>query len=601
MNLDITEELQNYLDAKGKVVLNACPGGGKTTAIAQKIINLEEEYKSAYGNYSGIACLSFTNVAKDEINLTYNQLCGGVLQYPHLVSTIDSFINTFITLPFYYLLERNFARPQILEKKERLDSFWQINDAKTGKSTGALRHPMNTFKTKENKILFYLYAPSKIRLEPDGTYSVNGNKPSPEKVDLDIFKKYCKYIKGWQFEKGLITTNDSAFIALRLLRKNPSISKWLSKRFPHIIVDEAQDNSLMQHQIFEELNSQGLLNIEFIGDPYQSLFEFRDANPQLFLDKYNSEDYAALNLLNNRRSPQRIIDCFSFLRPVDERTIKSACKEDLKEPLLVYRYKEDDRGDIINNFELYCNDKGYRKLKVVVRGNSVRNKMLGRDAQQKPWHSQLAYDLISTKIEYDDKNLKDAINIARNIIITLENQGLSFSEFGHLRAELKTDFLFNAHIIKFVEGLPELSHTIEEWTDLCPTYVKEALNLDFDINFGLKKTSKFFAKSTRTEPVSDHFNRVDIEKTSSLTTVHQVKGKTLDAILIFFDERNHASNINFKDLEPDNDTFIKEKKRIIYVAMSRPKHLLAMAFPEKITEAQLKEKFGQDISIINIE
>ena len=35
--------------------------------------------------------------------------------------------------------------------------------------------------------------------------------------------------------------------------------------------------------------------------------------------------------------------------------------------------------------------------------------------------------------------------------------------------------------------------------------------------------------------------------------------------------------------------------------MSRPKHLLAMAFPEKITEAQLKEKFGKDISIINIE
>lgn len=602
MKLDITEQLQNYLDAKGRVVLNACPGGGKTTAIAQKIINLEKKYKSTYGYHSGIACLSFTNAAKDELNLTYNELGGQSLKYPHLVSTIDSFINTYITLPFYYLLERNFARPQILENNKSLDLFWKIKyKNKRGQLVDGLRNPMNSFKAKTNRSIYYQYLPSEIRLEPDGSYSVNGNAPSADKVDLAVFKKYCKYIKKWQFEKGLITTNDSAFIALKLLRKNPRISKWLVNRFPHIIVDEAQDNSLMQHQIFEELNSQGLKNIEFIGDPYQSLYEFRDANPQLFLDKYNHEDYQSLDLSNNRRSPQRIIDCFSLLRPVEERVIKSACIIDLNEPLLVYRYKADNRGDIINNFELYCNHKGYQKLKVVVRGNSVKNKMLGRDAQQKPWHNSLAYDLITAKIEYDGKNLKDAINIARNIVIGLENNELTFFELAHLRAELKIDYIFNARIIKFIEGLPALSNTVEDWSNLCPTYIKEILNLDYDINFGLKKTSRYFSKSTRTEPVSNHFNRVDIEKTSSLTTVHQVKGKTLDAILIFFDERNHASNINFRDLEPQNDGFITEKKRIIYVAMSRPRHLLAMAFPEKITETQLKEKFGQDISIVNLE
>jgi superfamily I DNA/RNA helicase len=152
MELDITEELQNYLDARGKVVLNACPGGGKTTAISQKIIQLEEEYKSSYGNHSGIACLSFTNAAKDELNLTYNQLCGKTLQYPHLVSTIDSFINTFITLPFYYLLERNFARPQILENNERLNLFWKTKyKNQRGQMVDGLRNPMNSFKAKTNR------------------------------------------------------------------------------------------------------------------------------------------------------------------------------------------------------------------------------------------------------------------------------------------------------------------------------------------------------------------------------------------------------------------------------------------------------------------
>jgi superfamily I DNA/RNA helicase len=597
MKLDITDELQAYFDAKGKVVLNACPGGGKTTAIAQKVINLEDEYKSTYGNHSGIACISFTNAAKDELNLTYNLLSGKNLQYPHMVSTIDSFINTFITLPFYYLLERNFARPQILESNERLNSFWEIQS--NGRSV--LKRPMNSFKTKDNKPLYYLYKPSKIRLEPNNSFSIAGNAPSEEKVDLEVFKKYCEYIKGWQFKKGLITTNDSAYIALRLLRKNPKIGKWLVQRFPHIIVDEAQDNSLMQHRIFEELNNQGLANIEFIGDPYQSLYEFRDANPKLFLDKYEGDEYTSLDLSNNRRSPQRIIDCFSLLRPQDKRTIKSAYESDLNEPILVYRYKTDDRSDIVSHFEDYCTSKGFNKNKVVVRGNSIRNKMLGRDAQQRPWHNQLAYELIAAKIEYDDKNLKEAINIARNIVIRLENTGISLADLGHLRAELKSDYLYNARIIKFVEGLPELSNTVEDWSNLCPAYIQQTLNLDFDVDFGIKKTSKYFAKTTRTEPVSMHFNRVDIDKTSSLTTVHQVKGKTLDAILIFFDENNHASNINFRDLEPDVNGFIKEKKRIIYVAMSRPKHLLAMAFPEKITEDQLKERLGEDISIVDLD
>ena len=72
----------------------------------------------------------------------------------------------------------------------------------------------------------------------------------------------------------------------------------------------------------------------------------------------------------------------------------------------------------------------------------------------------------------------------------------------------------------------------------------------------------------------------------------------MDAILVFFDDKDHPSNINFRDLEPDDDGFIKEKKRIIYVAMSRPKHLLALAFPEKITEDEIKEKLGDNITII---
>jgi len=603
MNLEMSNELEKFLLARGKIVLNACPGGGKTTAIARKLMDLEPEYLSTHGNYSGVACLSFTNAAKEELNDKYLELRGGQLKFPHLVSTIDSFINQYITLPYYYLLNRDFERPKILDDVNILNSAWKIDyiDKKTGKTKEGLKKEINDFKAKSGRSIYYVYAPSSIRLEPDASFTIKGKMPSDEKVDIKVFNNYCKHIKKWQFEKGLITTNDSAYIAYHLITKNPKISQWLALRFPHILVDEAQDNSLLQHRIFEELGNQGLKNIEFVGDPYQSLYEFRDANPGLFLEKYSDGNYQPLDLTNNRRSPQHIIDCFSLLRAKDHVKIETACKQNLDIPITVYRYSDDNRSDIINHFEGICNDKAFLKRKIVVRGNTIRNQMLGRNAIQKPWHSQTAYDLIQAKIEYADKNIKEAISISRRIAVKLQFSSLSYAKLIEKRKDLQLDYNFNAFLIKFIQNLPALSNTVKEWTDLTERYLRDTLGLTEAVLLGLKRPSRYLAKTTLTESVDAHFNRVDIDKTGSLTTIHKVKGKTLEAILIFFDKHNHRENINFRDIACEEDgEFISEIKRIIYVAMSRPEHLLAMAFPESISEEDIKTKFGDNIKIVPV-
>ncbi|HAJ81230.1 UvrD-helicase domain-containing protein [Zunongwangia profunda] len=598
MNIDITSELQAYLDASGKVVLNACPGGGKTTAIAQKIINLEPQYLKKYDAYSGIACLSFTNAAKDELNETYSRLCGKTLSYPSIISTIDSFINIYITLPYYYLLQRDFARPRILENNKKLNKFWNITYTQNGKVKQGISRPLLEFKNKAGKYLYFVYPPADIRIEPDGTFSLKGIVPSEDKVDPEKFINYCKYIKNWQFKRGLITTNDSSFIALTLLKKFPKIAIWLSKRFPHIIVDEAQDNSLLQHQVFDKLQEHGLKNIEFIGDPYQSLYEFRDANPQLFLSKFQNDSYQGLELTDNRRSPQHIIDCFSLLRPDTASKINTACTEDLKEPILIYRYSTEDRSKVVQHFDDYCYVNNYDQRKVVVRGNTVRNKMLGRNAVEEPWKSNIPYELITARIEYEDNNLREAVRLMRSIVIDLKNPEATPSKKAELREDLKTDYNHNAKLIKLIKNLPQLTNTVEVWSQKCCDYIEKHLGIDATISFKIKRASTKFQKTTRNEPVNHHFKRVDIAQTNALTTVHQVKGKTLDAILVFFDEKNHKENINFRDIEPEQNGFISEKKRIIYVAMSRAKHLLAMAFPLSISDKQITDKFGDNVIIV---
>ena len=601
MNVESNIELENYLKTRGKVILNACPGGGKTTAIALKIALLETEIADTRGKFSGIACLSFTNAAKDEINDKYREVNEKSLNFPNLVSTIDSFINRYITLPYYYLMGRNYKRPKILEDNKRVNKLFvrYYKDAK-GITQEALKDDIKEFKTLNGQILYHKYKPEKIRLEPDGSYTWNGKIPDLNVVNPEVFTNYCKYIKRVQFEEGLITTNDSAYCAYYILVKYPKIAKWLTSRFPCIIIDEAQDNSLLQHKIFECLTQAGLNHIEFIGDPYQSLYEWRDADPQLFINKCEDTTYTNLPFTGNRRSPKHIINCFSLMRPIKERTIKYIGNEKKIEPILVYRFGNNDRTEIVKHFERKCKDSKYLKRKIVVRGNEKLNELIGRNAIQEPWHEREAYAIIRICIEFEDRNLKEAINLARRIVIDVVNPKMTYSDRANLRSEISTDYKFNAGLIDFIEGLPSLNLTVKEWTEKTEKYLEDVLELDYSFDLKLKKrASSKVSKETFDDPVSKHFKRVNVDEISTITTVHQVKGKTLDAILVLFDEKNHGSNINFKDLEPDRKGFLKEKKRIIYVAMSRPKHLLALAFPSTVSGEEIIKKLGSNVVIIN--
>lgn len=602
LNFEINAQRKVFLEAKGKIVLNACPGSGKTTAIAKKIILLEKEYETGHNKYSGIACLSYTNTAKDELNIKYSQIAGRTLRYPHHVSTIDSFINHFITLPFYNLLNRDFKRPKILDNTGILDTMWLTTyTGKDGKLKEGLLRPLNDFKAKDNRSIYHTYPPSSIRIEPDGKFSYNGVNPSKDTVDIEQFNKYCKHIKQKQFEKGLISTGDSAYIALYLLRKYKKIGEWLTNRFPHMIIDEAQDNSEIQHCIFEELEKQGLKNIEFVGDPFQSLYEWRDANPKLFLQKYNdSINWQGLDLTDNRRSPQRIIDAFSLIRASTDPKINSSCEMDKGLPIIIYRYSANNSSKLIKHYEKLCKENDLKDNQVVVRGNTFKNQILGVSRSIEPWKEEMPYGIIEAKHLYESKEMKNAITLLRKIVIPLIGPNLNYIEQRELENNLKSEHPFNSLLIEILHDLPKFNLSIAQWTTNTQIFLKEKLDTENEVDFSIKnRNSKYFNKSVLLEAVDLHFKKSSSENAILITTVHQVKGKSLDSILIFFNENKHKDTITFDDIISNNDSFPSEKQRIIYVAMSRPKHLLAMAFPSSVSEDDLKKKFGSNIKIVS--
>src|SRR5690606_14209734 len=103
------------LKAEGNVVLQACPGSGKTYIVAKKLLQYLKNWDRPH---QGVAVLSFTNVASVEVE---NQTKGLMpdsfkIEYPHFIGTIDSFINNYILLRFGYLFISPRKRPMIAIK-----------------------------------------------------------------------------------------------------------------------------------------------------------------------------------------------------------------------------------------------------------------------------------------------------------------------------------------------------------------------------------------------------------------------------------------------------------------------------------------------------
>ena len=107
-----SDEQQDAINESGKFVLRACPGSGKTYTVAHRLAKRLGEWSRPR---AGIATLSFTNVAHEEISRQLQSLAlAPVPPYPHFLGTIDSFVNTWIFLPFGHLVMACQNRPAIV-------------------------------------------------------------------------------------------------------------------------------------------------------------------------------------------------------------------------------------------------------------------------------------------------------------------------------------------------------------------------------------------------------------------------------------------------------------------------------------------------------
>jgi ATP-dependent helicase/nuclease subunit A len=84
-------------------------------------------------------------------------------------------------------------------------------------------------------------------------------------------------------QRGLLDFSDIEHYALEIL-KNPQAASEYREKFRYIFIDEYQDSNIVQETLIHRIK--GTDNVFMVGDVKQSIYKFRLAEPELFIDKY---------------------------------------------------------------------------------------------------------------------------------------------------------------------------------------------------------------------------------------------------------------------------------------------------------------------------
>ncbi len=264
--------------------LLAVPGSGKTTALQAKLYCLAKQMP--FEDRSGILVLSHTNKAVEEIEKKLKNHCPQLFEYPNFIGTMQSFVNDFLTKPYY--INHNKYKIGIIDtdiykdrlKKYALDTFVACNETKRLFRTPNIDWLYN-FDIKQdvdnNSYIIDRRSQAKVIIEnPKGNtkpqnYS-DWDTNTKNKVQENLIRLKLDILKS-----GTLSFEDCYFYGNTYFYKYPKIKRIMQNRFKYVFIDEAQDLEKYQLDIIETIFNSGKSNciIQRIGDINQSIYNSR--------------------------------------------------------------------------------------------------------------------------------------------------------------------------------------------------------------------------------------------------------------------------------------------------------------------------------------
>lgn len=579
--------------------LKACPGSGKTEVVGIKAAYEIAEWKK---KFIGIAVLSFTKNAAKEIADRIKKFGGtNSTQHPHFIGTIDSWLHGYILHPFAH-------KATSYKGKDSDKSYRLVDNEEKYDFLSSFKTIFSMIPYKDAWVNdYYFECTNPLELQSQSRYLDLTSVSSQHKKALQENKE--KFLKA-----GLATYADAEFLCYYLLKNTPTVLNNVVKRFPIIIIDECQDLSNNQLEILKLLNQKGAV-IHFVGDNNQSIYEFKKVYVEKISAFIAENNLTEKLLTKNFRSNQKIVNVSIELEKYNTGNIPISVvgneAEIALKSCILWEYKDDefsqlpqkfiDRISLINSTKLKTESKiEISKSGILARAHSTLSVF-----RSHPTSGLSKIELFANGLNCwansprSGKDMQNALQQIGKSISMLAYNGNGNHQHQYCpdaynqiewRNQL-SDLIIK--VINTTTGVyPFASLTWSQWIANLKVFLE-----NYWTNF-ISVTNDWDSVKSKIKSPSGYASKlvIDTIKASQniysekirMTTFHDVKGETLDAVLIV-SAKNKKSRGGHYEQWLSQDPKEKEFVRFAYVASSRPKHLLIWAIPKK-TNNQFIEK-----------
>lgn len=625
INLNITEEDISFVEKrfgfnfnKGQkdiirfwenADIQACPGSGKTTTLAAKLIILANKLPKSFKQ--GICVITHTNVAVAEIKHKLGSYSNFYDTYPNHFGTIQSVVDKFFTIPAFKN-EYKYS-PTIVDSESycrEIDKFQSLYKTAMFLSTknideiGYLSYNRYNFEVSKNI----------NQAEP---FSVNGI--SVEKMTDHLLK--IKHAKDTLLSRGFLKYDEAYSLAFKYLRENKSIQSLFHKRFPIVFIDEMQDMEIHQSDFINCLTEGTTSIVQKIGDINQSIYNYVQSDS---IDIWKPKINVALQLTETARISNNVVNVIKNICVYPQNDMKGWDNDAPINPTIIVfddatilKVKE-KFGELLIQYNLHkglgCKAIGARLSDSRLNINSYwtefeRNSNNGDFHNFSSFINQIAHTLGKTN------NIKDArrlylILICKCMKICMIRSPLTthyftpFTLMAYLESEhFEMYKITNINLLTWIK-LKTNRDTIQEQFK---NYIQELISIFNSANGGAIES--FFSDET-TSNINANNNMIykfkvgEEEVDIHFDTIHGVKGETHSATL-YLETYNRTYDIGGKILEfiissekkqntyRKNDAF-RRKLPMAYVAMSRATKFLCIAVHRDRYSENYKRYFESD-------
>ncbi|ESW80850.1 ATP-dependent DNA helicase [Mesorhizobium sp. LSJC285A00] len=534
------------------IAITACAGSGKTRTAVHRLAEMRRRLDDRHGM---VALLSFSNIAVDTFRRDYLALMrandGGQQPFGIEIDTVDGFITTNVLRPHGYHVMGCGCTPYLVDGREPFLKNFTVFDGVRPNPTADLR----------------------ISFE-NGDFSFKIGRNAPKKIPTAEAKKAL----GKLGAVGAYTHASARYWVLRVLKEKPYVLRALVRRYPHILVDEAQDVG-PEHEAILKLMVDGGSRLSLIGDPHQGIYEFSGANGS-FLSGYAKQlGVTERNLSINYRSVPAIVDLANKLCGRNDKA-KRIAPEILNGAFFI-PFKKDEKDNALATFRYMLKEAGIADKDgvVVCRSGEWADQWSGGEDGQGQGIVKAFADAAVCRDKF--RRLDQAYDHTCIGIV-----GLLANQHRDLISKLSRP-AGSADIMKLrraiwgyardpAAGLP--SATLLADTQWHPLLVERAksfiafLESDFGLSAGENLGNRLAKKALLNKPLIQmpDLAQPDSPPQFRVSTVHKVKGESLEGVMYVVSKEHAEGLLNGTGTEVG---------RIGYVALTRARNLFVLAVP----------------------